>query len=130
MATHYESIHAPQGGGDWHGPLTDIGDQELGHGQYAIFLGGDEGVYVYGSSKQLAAWFVRIDNAIQAVIKDAERPLAMSDFVEDGGEWACPRCPAKFETAQHRTLMALVQKIDAHIVEHNDLRIESSTGKA
>lgn len=116
MGIRYEAIDARSQGNDWEGPLSEIGDDVLGAGEYAMFLGGDEGVYVWGKPGDLDEWVSDLRARMDSILADSARPLDLGDFLAgEDGDYACPRCEERFEAGQYSTLQDLVNGINVHI---------------
>ena len=87
------------------------------HNEYAIWLGGDEGVYVYGTVDSLREWLERIDKGWREIAEDAARPLTLADLTLDSdGDYVCPRCPDVYFSRQENLEM-LYNLASKHIME-------------
>lgn len=119
MSIRYEAVHASGGDLEWLAPFEFVSDDKLEEGQYAIMLGGDEGVYVYGTVDELKGWRASIIRAHQQIIDHATKPLTFDDFEPDeDGNYPCPRCGGLFEVNDYDTLNGLIVAVTEHLDGH------------
>jgi len=120
MSVRYEGADARTASAGWEEPGTEIGDDTLGPGQYALTIGYDEVFYISGSPKGLRDFMVRLDEQLQEIEAHAAKPLALADYkVDEDGDYACPRCDEFFTPPNYDGLAGLVAAVGAHILTHD-----------
>jgi hypothetical protein len=129
MSVRYEGADAREAGTGWEEPGTEIGEDTLAPGQYALTINYDEVFYISGSPKGLRDFMVRLDEQLQEIEAHAAKPLALADYkIDDDGEYACPRCDEYFAPANYDDLAKLVAEVGSHILMQHDAPKEKNHG--
>lgn len=122
MSTRYEGASAIYASTGWQRPGTNIGDDTLIAGNYALTINYDEVFYIQGTPDELRTFLVRLDAQLQKIEAHSQGPVTYADVTtDDEGDYTCPRCETYWSPRDQGDLATLLDGISTHLDTHNPL---------
>lgn len=122
MSTRFEGCDAATAGVTLDGPGSEIGEDRVPPGMYAISISYDEVFYIQGSPDALVTFAERVTREAAAAKADSQRKLVVADFAWDPEDHAyvCPRCEdGIIEAGEYDNAYQLMGAIQEHILAHD-----------